>query len=194
MSTTNNDSPQTENGIHELLRKRWSPREFSDRAIAPETLRGLFEAAHWSASCFNEQPWRFVFATKANPEKFEKLLSFLMEKNQQWAKNAYAIGFTAAKKTFTVNGAANRFGLYDTGAAGASLAVQATAVGLHVHYMGGFDAQRARTECGVPEDFDLGAAFVVGYVEGAGDPPAGRTRKSLDEIVFGGDWGTAAEF
>jgi nitroreductase len=186
MSTTITNAPEN---VHELLRDRWSPRDFKDRPIEPEKLRSLFEAARWAASCFNEQPWRFVIATKAEPEQFQKLLGLLMEKNQQWAKTAWALGFSTGKKTFSHNGAPNRFGLHDAGAATANLAVEATALGLHAHFMGGFDAQRARTEFHVPDDFEIGAAFAIGYIDEASVQPGERKRRALEEIVFVGDWG-----
>jgi nitroreductase len=186
MPTTTISAPEN---LHELLRDRWSPRDFMDRPIEPEKLRSLFEAARWAASCFNEQPWRFVIATKTEPEQFQKILSLLMEKNQQWAKTAWALGFSTGKKTFSHNGAPNRFGLHDAGAATANLAVEATALGLHAHFMGGFDAQRARTEFHVPEDFEIGAAFAIGYIDESTVQPGERKRRALDEIVFGGDWG-----
>lgn len=193
MSSHSGAAPAETAILHELIRNRWSPREFLDRPIEPGKLAALFEAARWAQSCFNEQPWRFVIATKADPAAFEKMLGILMEKNQQWAKTAYAIGFTAGKKTFTHNGVPNRFGLHDAGAAGQSLALQAVALGLHAHFMGGFDAARARAEFHVPEDFEIGAAFAAGYIDEATVKPPARTRKALGEIVFEGDWGTAAK-
>jgi nitroreductase len=189
MSSTTNTTP---GNLHELIRNRWSPNEFSSRAVEPEKLRSLFEAASWAASCFNEQPWRYIFATQAEPEQFQKILGLLMERNQQWAKTAYALGFSAGKKTFSQNGKANRFGLHDTGAATANLAIQATALGLRCHFMGGFDTQRARSEFHIPDDFELGAAFAIGYIDETAAAPPVRTRKGLEEIVFSGDWGTPA--
>ncbi len=180
-------------GLHEVIRARWSPRQFVDRPVEPGTMRNLFEAARWASSCFNEQPWRFVVAIRDQPEAFAKVLGLLMEKNQQWAKTAWAIGFSAGKKTFSQNAAGNRWGLHDTGAASAALAFQATADGLHAHFMGGFDAQRARAEFHVPDDFDIGAAFAIGYIDEEKTQPGDRTRKGLDQIVFGGDWGRPAE-
>ena len=59
--------------IHELFVKRWSPCAFSDQPVPEEDLRALFEAARWSASNFNEQPWRYIVATRKNPEEFERL-------------------------------------------------------------------------------------------------------------------------
>jgi nitroreductase len=178
--------------LHELIRTRWSPNQFSNRPIEPEKLRTLFEAARWAASCFNEQPWRYILSTKDDPEQFAKVLGLLVERNQQWAKTAWALGFSAGKKTFTQSGKPNRWGLHDTGAATANLAIEATALGLHAHFMGGFDVQRARAEFHIPDDFDPGAAFAIGYIDEAAVKPV-RTRKGLEEIVFSGDWGVPAK-
>jgi nitroreductase len=185
MSTTTYPAPPD---LHDLIRTRWSPSDFSTRPVEPEKLRSLFQAASWAASCFNEQPWRYVVATKAEPEQFQRVLGLLVERNQKWARTAYALGFSAGKKTFSHNGAPNRFGLHDTGAATANLAIEATAQGLRAHFMGGFDAQRARAEFHVPDDFEIGAAFAVGYIDET-TVPGQRTRKGLDELVFSGDWG-----
>jgi len=175
--------------LNELIATRWSPREFLDRPVEDEKLRALFEAAGWAPSCFNEQPWRFVVATQGEPEEFGKVLALLGERNQPWAKTAYVLGFSAGKKTFTQNGAPNRFGMHDTGAASATLALEAVALGLRAHFMGGFDAEKARTEFHVPEDFEVGAAFAVGYIDEARVQPPSRSRKALREIVFRRDWG-----
>jgi nitroreductase len=180
--------------INELIRNRWSPRAFTSQAVDRETFRSLFEAARWAASCFNEQPWRFIVATKENPEQFNRILSVLVPKNQEWARTAYALGISAGKKTFSHNGAPDRFGLHDAGAALANLMIQATSVGVHVHAMGGFDAAKARVDFGVPDDFDIGAAFAIGYVDGPSAPPADRSRRPLSEIVFGTEWGVAREW
>ena len=72
--------------IHELLKKRWSPYAFSDRRVSEEDLRSIFEAARWSASSYNEQPWRCIVATRTDPEAFERLVSCLVEANQAWAR------------------------------------------------------------------------------------------------------------
>jgi len=173
-----------------LISARWSPRGFSDRPIEPGTLRNLFEAARWAASCFNEQPWRFVLAERSNPEQFERILSTLMPQNQAWAKTAWLLGISAGKKTFTHNGAPDRFGTHDAGTALGNLMIQATASGLSVHAMGGFDAGKARTEFGIPEDFEVCAAFAVGYLA-EGLEPGERTRRALNDLAFGTEWGKA---
>ncbi|HVW09036.1 MAG TPA: nitroreductase family protein [Bryobacteraceae bacterium] len=178
----------------EVIRKRWSPRIYNGREVEPWKLRTLFEAAGWAASCFGEEPWRFIVASRADRPQFDRLLGLLVEKNRQWAQHAGALAISFGKKSFTQTGAPDRFGLHDTGTSFGQMSLQAVALGLQVHGMGGFDAERTRKEFAVPEDFEVGAAIAIGYLDGDGAPPAGRKRKPLEEIVFTGDWGRPAGF
>jgi nitroreductase len=175
--------------LNDLIARRWSPRAFLDKPIEPEKLRSLFEAARWGASCFNEQPWRFVVATKDHPAEFERVLATLVPKNQEWGKTAWALGISSAKKAFTHSGAPNRFGIHDTGAALANIMLQAVSAGLYVHGMAGFDAEKARAQFSIPAEFDVCAAFAIGYIEPGTEPPATRTRRPLAEMVFGTTFG-----
>src|SRR3712207_2046778 len=130
----------TEVQVHELIRERRSPLAYSDRAVGAEELRSLLEAARWAASSYNQQPWHFVVATKGEPREYGRLLSVLAPANAQWAGRAPVLMLTVAKLTFDADGAPNRHALHDVGQATAQLALQATALGLVVHQMGGFDA------------------------------------------------------
>jgi nitroreductase len=177
----------------EVIRLRWSPRTFNGKEVDTEKLRTLFEAASWSSCCFGEEPWRFLVASRTDQVQFDRLLGLLMEKNQEWAKHAGALGISFAKKTFTANGQPNRFGVHDVGTAFGQLSLQAVSMGLHVHGMGGFDAARTRTEFAIPDDFEVGAAFAIGYLDGDGAPPEGRKRKPLQETVFSGEWAKPAQ-
>lgn len=174
------------------IAQRWSPRNFSPRAIPLSHLESLFEAARWTASCFNEQPWRFVIATQQQPDEFARLLRLLVPRNQEWAQNAFALGIGFAHRSFTYNGQPNRFGMHDAGAALTQMMIQASSLGFHVHGMAGFDAEAARLEFAVPEEFEVGAAFAIGYLDGANDPPPGRSRRPLMETVFTGAWNRPA--
>ena len=71
--------------IHSLISERWSPRAFADRAVEPEKLRSLFEAARWAASSYNGQPWYYIVATKDHPEDYKRVLDCFVEFNQSWA-------------------------------------------------------------------------------------------------------------
>ena len=184
--------------VHELIRNRWSPRSFSDRQITTTDLETILEAARWAASSYNEQPWRFIVASKGNSADYQKLLSLLVPFNQAWAKTAPVLLLMVAKKTFSRNNEPNNYALHDAGAALANLALQATALGLHVHGMAGFDHERARLELSIPDDYQVAAFAALGY---AGDPNilpeglkeqeiASRTRKPLSDLVFTASWGT----
>jgi nitroreductase len=175
----------------DLIQKRWSPRTFNGKEVEAWKLKTLFEAASWAASCFGEEPWRFLVASRADKPEFDRLLGLLMPKNQDWAKHAGALAISFAKKTFSHAPMPNRFGIHDTGTAFGQLSLQAVALGLHVHGMGGFDAARTLTEFAVPDDFEVGAAFAIGYVDDDA-PPADRKRRPLSEIVFTGEWGKPA--
>jgi nitroreductase len=183
--------------IHELLQKRWSPLAFSKRSVEAEKLCSLLEAARWSASCFNEQPWQYIIATQDNPTEFARLLNCLAEANQEWVKNAPVLMLSVARLQFTRNGKDNKHAWHDVGAASNSLTIQAMALGLYVHQMAGFDPQTARETYGIPQGYEPVAAIALGY---PGDSHslseslqerqfAPRQRHSVDSFVFTGKWG-----
>jgi len=187
-----NDHP-----IEDILKRRWSPRSFSDRLVEKEKLQSLFEAARWAASSFNEQPWFFIVATRDKPEEYATLLGCLMEKNQQWAHLAPVLMVSVAKLNFEKNGKPNRHAFHDVGMAVANMIVQATALGLFVHQMAGFSVDKVREHFNVPEGFEPVAAIAVGY---PGEPSAlpeafqqqevgPRQRKPISSFVFERAWG-----
>ena len=133
----------TSEPIAPLLGERWSPRAFdADKAVSTRQLTQLMEAARWAPSCYNEQPWRYVVCDRNQSEAdWEKALSCLVEGNRSWAARAPILMAAIASTQFTRNGKHNRWSEYDTGAASENLCLQATAMGLAAHQMGGFDAQ-----------------------------------------------------
>lgn len=191
--------------IHDLLRRRWSPRAFASQPVEPEKLCSLLEAARWAPSSFNEQPWSYIVATQDNPAEYDRLLSCLAEGNQQWAQSAPVLMLSVAKLYFERNGKDNRHAFHDVGLSSENLVIQATALGLFVHQMAGFDVDKARQLCGIPDGlrpagghrYEPVAAFALGYPGDLGSLPdslrereqAPRTRKPLDAFVFSGSWG-----
>jgi nitroreductase len=188
---------QTAHQIHELLHKRWSPRMFSAQPIAPETLGSLFEAARWAPSSRNEQPWRFIVASQDQPEVFERAFGCLTEGNQRWAHNVPILMFGIAKRNFEHNDRPNAYAWYDLGQAMTNLTVQASAEGLYVHQMGGFQKDCVRIKFNIPEEYEPVVAVAIGYLgnleqlstEARERELMERTRKPLTELVFDGAWG-----
>ena len=191
----------TDYPIEEILRRRWSPRAFSDRNVEAEKLLSLFEAARWAPSSFNEQPWSFIVATKNKPEEHAQLLTCLGEKNQQWAKLAPVLMVSVASLNFEKTGKLNRHAFHDVGLAMGNLLVEATALGLFVHQMAGFSVEKVRETYGVPPDFEPVAAIAVGY---PADPEilpepfreqemGPRKRKPVGSFVFENKWGKSSQ-
>lgn len=188
--------------IHELLRRRWSPRAYSDRRVEPDTLRSLFEAARWAPSSSNEQPWSFVTATKDDEAAYRLLFECLKEGNKKWAHRAPVLVLSVAHMRFEDDGTENRHAYHDTGMAVFSLVIQAQSMGLVVHQMAGFDEEKARKDLKVPEGYEPVAMIAIGY---PGDPTQlsdrlrgrelkPRERHPVDRFVFAQEWGRRAAF
>ena len=189
--------------IHELLAKRWSPWAYASAPISPETLGSLMEAARWSPSSMNEQPWRFIVVDKAaDPQAHARLVGVLMEGNQAWAKDAPVLILAVAAMRLTRNGNPNGKALYDLGQAVAHMTVEATAHGLVMRQMGGFHKDQAAEAFGIPEGYEPVVTLAMGY---PGHPDAlpeplrqrqssPRSRKPLADLVFAGKWGESTTF
>jgi nitroreductase len=186
--------------IHELIARRWSLYSFDDRPVTTEDLRSIFEAARWAPSSRNEQPWRYIVATKDDPGEHARLLSCLTAGNQVWAQRAPVLALAIVKLTFTRDDAPNRVALHDLGLASATLSVEATARGIFVHQMAGIVPQQARELYAIPEGFAPATALAIGYradPDRLADPHrtrdrTPRTRHPLREFVFSGSWGSPA--
>jgi nitroreductase len=180
-----------------LLARRYSPRAFADRPVEKEKLRRIFEAARWSASCNNEQPWRFILGLKGSGDTFERVLHVLAEMNRLWAQKAPVLVLVCAATTFTLNGKPNKWHLYDAGQAAVHLTVQAMHEGVYLHQMAGFNAEKARAEFSIPPDVVPGSAIAMGYPGEVDTLPEDlrirelqpRTRKPMSEMLFSGAWG-----
>jgi len=180
-----------------LLKKRRSTVNFSERMVQEEELKMLFEAARWSASSRNEQPWRFIVATKDQPEAYQKILNGINEHNRVWAQNAPVLILTFAKSNVADTNMPNKHSWHDVGLAIGNLSAQATAMDLYLHQMGGILPDVIYSTFDIPEAFEVVSAIALGYLgdEDKLDPRfearenKERVRKPLDEFVFGTTWG-----
>ncbi len=192
------DKPaETQFPLHDLLKRRWSPRAFSERLIGRDMLLALLESARWAPSSSNEQPWRFVVATREEPADYDCLLACLVEGNRKWASRAPVLMLSAARMDFEDDGRPNRHAFHDVGLATENLLLQATALGLVAHPMAGFDIEKARADLKIPSGYEPVAMTAVGYPGELSVLPdylqqrelKPRERKPLAEIAFSGQWG-----
>lgn len=183
--------------IHDLLRRRWSPRAFAPRSVEPEKLLSLLEAARWAPSCFNEQPWSFIVATRDDAAEYERLLSCLVKGNQQWARQAPVLMLSVARLDFARDGQPNRHAFHDVGLAVGNLVLQAMTYDIFVHQMAGIHLDRARETYAIPHGCEPVAALALGYLGEASSLPeklrarelTPRSRQPFKDFVFTGRWG-----
>lgn len=183
--------------LHDIIGSRWSPRYFSSQPVPKDKIGAMLEAARWAASSRNEQPWRFIVVTADQADLHDRFVGTLMEGNQKWAKDAPVLILGVAKRNWDHNGQPNNYAWYDLGQAVSALALQGIAEGVYIHQMGGFRKDDARAAFAIPEEFEPVVAIAAGYPGVIDEAPeeirqrelSPRSRKPLNELVHGGDWG-----
>lgn len=150
--------------IFALLKQRYSPRTFKNVRIKKQHLNQLFEAARWSPSSNNIQPWRFIYAEK-NSEAYQNIISCLSDFNKEWATNAPLLMLTAYDEE-TRDHKVNFHALHDLGLAVGNMTTQAQYMGIAMHQMAGLDWKKAKKLFHVPENFHVTSAIALGYYGG----------------------------
>jgi len=173
----------TDYPIMPAIAKRWSPRIFANIPVSSEHLSSLFEAARWSASCYNDQPWNFIVGTSKNPDTYNHILDCLVPSNISWAKSAPVLMIAIARMTFNHNNKPNDWAVYDLGQSVATLSVQATSLGLRLHQMAGFDATKVISIFNLPENMKPMAAIALGYMGQVDSLPEDLRAKELEPRV-----------
>lgn len=181
--------------IASLITDRWSPRSFDATDLPQADLDTMLAAAVLAPSAYNYQPWRFIYAHRADADLFAKFLEPLVPFNQSWAKEASVLLYVISEEAMTSSEASNpnHSHSFDSGAAWANLALQATALGYHAHGMTGVDFATAREVLRVPEGFRIEAAVAIGRQAPADRLPEplrsreGRSpRKPVSEVAWSG--------
>ena len=185
--------------IHDLLKRRWSPRAFdANRPVSRAQLAALLEAARWSPSCNGVEPWRYLILDRTqDPEGFEKAYECLSDSNKLWVKNVPLLMLAVASSDPLPPDRPNRWTQHDVGMASMSIVLQAVALGLAAHQMAGYNVEKARAAFSIPTEFTPMAMIAVGY---QAEPDVldeatkkkeliVRARKPLGERFFEGGWG-----
>lgn len=181
------------------MRTRWSPYGFVPRALPLADLQGLLEAARWSPSSYNEQPWRLLVARR-DEAHWTRALTCLVEFNRSWARHASVLVIGVVARRFADRDAPNPAAEHDLGLATAHMMLEASARGIASHAMIGIDADHTREVFAVPQGFDPLTAIAFGF---AGSPPdfpdklrdrdaAPRQRHALSDFVYGERFGSAS--
>jgi nitroreductase len=192
--TTRPTTREPDHAIEPIFAERWSPRVFTGEAVPEAELLRMFEAARWSPSSYNSQPWRFLYALRGTPE-WQTFFDLLVPGNQKWAEGTGALVFLVSSGRMRVGENLQPSWSHSLDAGAASLAFQLQAIrqGWHAHGMTGFDKERAVGALNVPEHHRVEAAYAVGRAI----PPAELTdeqrtrerpngRRPITDFVFAG--------
>lgn len=186
--------------LAEPLRSRWSPVVFDPaHDLADDEIETLLEAARWSPSAGNTQPWRLGVARRGDAAH-GALVAHLSRGNSGWVPRASVVllAGTQVAKDEDGNGPDEpTYSFYDLGQAAAHVTLQARAMGLHAHQFAGFDHEAVAEAVGLPAYVRLLSGIAVGRL---GDPALAderdrarqereRVRRPLDEIAYGEHWG-----
>lgn len=178
--------------VAQVLARRKSGYAFdSNKMVSHDQLEKIMEAGQSAPSSYNDQPWAFIVCDKAtNPEAYEKALKSLVEFNQKWAQAAPVLIIVTAVTNSREN-KFNKWAQYDTGAAAGFMALQAAALGLMAHQMGGFEEAQLRENFNIPKDIMPLSVMAIGYeADNEKKKSVKKERKPINQIFFNGAWGT----
>jgi nitroreductase len=186
----------TAHPVQDFIAKRWSPYAYDpDREVGVADLQSLFEAARWSMSSYNSQPWRYIVGVRGRRQAaWDRVFECLVEGNRGWAKNAPVLVLGLADHLHPHNQKLNKAALHDLGAASAALTYEATARGLVVHQMVGIHVDRVRDVFGLPETVEPLTALAIGYPADPADADPAmverdrrpRERRPVEELILHG--------
>ncbi len=145
--------------VKEAIQKRRAYRALEPVEITDELIQELAGAAHLMCSCFNNQPWRYVFVR--SKEALEKVCRGLSSGND-WARNASLIIAVFAHRDHDCVVKEREYYLFDLGMATGSMVLRATELGLVAHPIAGFDSEIVSEVLGIPDEYLLITLVNVG--------------------------------
>jgi len=145
--------------LMELIEKRRAYRSLQPVEINEGIINELAGAARLAPSCFNNQPWRYVFVYES--EMLNKMHEAL-SKGNEWAKNASMIIAVFSKPELDCQQKEKSFFMFDTGMATAFIILKATEMGMVAHPIAGFNSKKTREILEIPDDMTVITLVIVG--------------------------------
>jgi nitroreductase len=145
--------------VKEAIKTRRAYRSLAPVEITEELIRDLAECASLSASCFNNQPWRYIFVYDA--DVLERMRD-VMSKGNEWTFDASMIIVVLSKKEYDCVIRDREYYLFDVGMATALMILRATELGLIAHPIAGYSPRKTREVLGIPDDVDVVTLVNVG--------------------------------
>jgi len=177
--------------VKEAIKKRRAYRSLIPVEITNDLINDLAECAQITASCFNHQPWRYIFVyDKDVLLKMHKALSI----GNEWAKKASMIIVVLGKKEDDCIIRDRIYYQFDIGMATSAMILRATELGLVAHPIAGYSPKKTREILDIPENINVITLVIVGKHSDKIDPVLSENqieaekerpkRKAIDEFVY----------
>ncbi|MBS3778030.1 MAG: nitroreductase family protein [Candidatus Thermoplasmatota archaeon] len=145
--------------VKEAIKQRRAFRSLDSKPLSKEEINQLETAVQLAPSCFNNQPWRYVFVTD---EEKRKEMKNVLSKGNEWAYHASTYVAVCARKDDDCVIYDREYYLFDTGLATGFLLLQATELGFVAHPIAGYSPKKTRKVLGIPEDMQVIALVIIG--------------------------------
>ena len=177
--------------VREVIETRRAYRSLAPVEITEDLINELATAARLAPSCYNNQPWRFVFVY--DQVTLTRMHEALTQGNA-WAKAASMIIAVFSKKGNDCIIHGREYYLFDTGLATAFLILRATELGLVAHPIAGYSPKKVREVLGIPDDMTVITLVIIGKHASTINPvlsdkqrkeeAARPERHALDDFVY----------
>jgi nitroreductase len=145
--------------VHETIQKRRAYRSLVSCDISDGLIEELARSARLAPSCFNNQPWRFVFVR--HPKMLQKMHDALTSGNV-WAHAASMIIAVFSRKEDDCIIRDRIYHQFDCGLAAGFLILRATEMGFVAHPIAGFSPKKTRAILGIPDEYKVITLIIVG--------------------------------
>ena len=145
--------------VREAIEKRRAYRALAPVEISDDIVRDLAECAGLAASCFNNQPWRYVFVR--DREVLEEMFETLPDGNR-WARAASMIVAVLSRPDLDCQIMGRDYYQFDTGMGTAHMILRATELGLVAHPIAGYSPKKVRGVLGIPDDMSVITLVIFG--------------------------------
>lgn len=145
--------------VIEAIEKRRAYRSLEPVEISDGLIADLSRAAQLAPSCFNNQPWRFVFVRS---EKALLALRPALSEGNEWAYGASLIVVVFSRREDDCLLREREYHHFDCGLASAFLILRATELGLVAHPIAGFSPKKVRAAVKIPEEYHVHTLIIVG--------------------------------
>ena len=164
--------------VSDVIEKRRAYRSLSHVNITEELIRDLAYHAGLAPSCFNNQPWRFIFVYN---QRILKKMHDALSSGNEWAKTSSLMIVVYSQKDSDCLIHEREYYLFDTGIATAFLILRATELGLIAHPIAVYSPRKVKAILGIPDGKMVIALVIVGQHANKNNPTLSDKQREAEE-------------